>query len=268
MDEARRTAERVLGALDGQRRMSPLTDTDPAFGLAEAGRVAAEVTRLRMARGERPVGWKLGFTNRTIWDEYGVRAPICGPVWDTTWAEIGTPVRLAGLVEPRIEPEIVFRLSRLPEAGMAAEDTMDCVSHVAFGFEIVQSVFPGWRFRAPDTVAAFALHGALRTGPFLAVAAGERAGWIARLADFRVVLSRNGAVADRGRSANVLSGGPLAALACLAELIRDDPAREVPGAGAMVSTGTLTRALPVAPGEAWEAVAEGMPVEALRLTAL
>lgn len=268
MIDAREAAERVLAALDERRQIAPLTDADPAFDLPQAERAAAEVTRLRMARGERPLGWKLGFTNRTIWDEYGVRAPICGPVWDTTCAPIGTPVLLSDLVEPRIEPEIVFRLSRLPEPGMTAADCIDCVSHVSFGFEIVQSVFPGWRFRAPDTVVAFALHGALRTGPFVEVSAGERGDWTLRLADFGVALSRDGGVVDRGRSSNVLSGGPLAALACLAGLVRDDPAREVVGAGALVSTGTLTRALPVAAGETWEAVADGLGLEAPRLTLL
>jgi 2-oxo-3-hexenedioate decarboxylase len=29
----------------------------------------------------------------------------------------------------------------------------------------VQSIFPGWQFSAPDTVAAFGLHGALLIGP-------------------------------------------------------------------------------------------------------
>src|SRR5213076_1717815 len=31
-----------------------------------------------------PMGYKIGFTNRTIWQRYGVYAPIWGTVWDTT----------------------------------------------------------------------------------------------------------------------------------------------------------------------------------------
>jgi 2-oxo-3-hexenedioate decarboxylase len=50
----------------------------------EAYAVAERVRQLRLARGERPVGWKIGFTNRGIWERYGVYQPMWGPVWDTT----------------------------------------------------------------------------------------------------------------------------------------------------------------------------------------
>src|SRR6478609_5608243 len=68
---------------------------------------ALSVRQLRIARGEQPRGYKIGFTNRTIWERYGVYAPMWGPVWDTTVAPThGTEHRasLAGLVQPRLEP--------------------------------------------------------------------------------------------------------------------------------------------------------------------
>jgi 2-keto-4-pentenoate hydratase len=37
---------------------------------------ALAVRGLRVARGEQPVGFKVGFTNRTIWERYAVFAPI------------------------------------------------------------------------------------------------------------------------------------------------------------------------------------------------
>lgn len=49
--------------------------------VANAQAVQAEVVARRIARGERPLGFKIGFTNRTIWDLYGVHHPIWGPVW-------------------------------------------------------------------------------------------------------------------------------------------------------------------------------------------
>jgi 2-oxo-3-hexenedioate decarboxylase len=42
------------------------------------------VRSLREARGEKVLGRKIGFTNRTIWEQYGVYAPIWGYVYDTT----------------------------------------------------------------------------------------------------------------------------------------------------------------------------------------
>jgi len=36
--------------------------------------------------------------------------------------------------------------------------------------------------------------------------------------------------------------------------------------GEIVSTGTLTRALPIAPGETWGTTLTGLPLEGIRLT--
>ena len=35
---------------------------------------------LSIGRGETPLGYKIGFTNRGIWDRYGVHEPIWAPV--------------------------------------------------------------------------------------------------------------------------------------------------------------------------------------------
>jgi 2-oxo-3-hexenedioate decarboxylase len=210
------------------------------------------------------VGRKIGFTNRTIWDEYNVHAPIWGPVWDSTFAPLGYPTPLAGLVEPKIEPELILRLSRAPVPGQSPEDLIGCIDAVAFGFELVQSLFPGWRVRAPDTVAAFGLHGALRHGPWVAVYGATD--WPALLADFPVTLSCDGQEMDRGHSANVMGGGPLAALAHLADLLAADPDAPPLSAGEVIATGTLTRALPVAPGQTWTAEAHGLPLPPITLT--
>ena len=64
--------------------LATLTAAEPRSTLAEACAVADEIRRLRLARGEMPLGYKIGFTNRGIWARYGVFAPIWGPVWDTT----------------------------------------------------------------------------------------------------------------------------------------------------------------------------------------
>jgi hypothetical protein len=46
-----------------------------------------------------------------------------------------------------------------------------CIDWVGHGFEIVQSIFPEWKFSAADTVAAFGLHGALLIGARHSIAA-------------------------------------------------------------------------------------------------
>ena len=241
--------QRMLAALDRGEGCAPITDAEPGFDLAAAYRLAHSLTAERVARGERPVGRKTGFTNTTIWPRYNVAGPIWGMVWDRTLQAGAGRLALGHLCEPRIEPEIVLRLRAVPESGADPVALAACVEAMAMGFEIVQSPFPGWRFRAPDTVAAFGLHGALVTGPWI-TADAER---LARLSDFAVVLQRDGARVDQGHARNVLGDGPLRALDYLARAVAADPGALPLAPGEVVSTGTLTDAWPVAPGQVWHA---------------
>ena len=144
-----------------------------------------------------------------------MHAPIWGYVYDSTvhrLADLGGALAIAHLVEPRIEPEIVFRLSQPPSPGMDDRALLGCVEWVAHGFEVVQSLFPGWCFQAADTVAAFGLHGALAIGEPQPVSEYNVDFWLARLATFETILMCNGAEMDRGHAGNVLGGGPVTAL--------------------------------------------------------
>jgi 2-oxo-3-hexenedioate decarboxylase len=263
------TASELLAALAARRQITSLSSRDPAFDLPAAYRVAAETRRLRQARGERPIGRKIGFTNTTIWAEYGVAGPIWGTVYDTTLhdvADLDAPFDLAPFVEPRIEPEIAFGLRAAPEPGMDERALLSCVAWVAHGFEIVQSLFAGWRFTAPDTVAAFGLHGALLLGPRVAVTPDTADLWYERLAAFRLTLLCDGAVRDEGEAANVLGGGPLAALRHLVDTLADDPAGPPLGPGEIITTGTVTRALPIRAGERWSTRTIGLPLEGIAVS--
>jgi 2-oxo-3-hexenedioate decarboxylase len=258
-------AAEVFAVLGTGRQVAPFSNACPNLGLGEAYRVTAAVRARREARGERPIGRKIGFTNRTIWAEYGVYAPIWGYVYDSTVSDLSQkPAALAGLAEPRIEPEIVFGLAAPPAPGMDEHDLIGCIEWVAHGFEIVQSIFPDWSFRAPDTIAAYGLHGRLFIGP-RHPAAPRRETWARELSAFEIDLFRNGIRVDRGAAANVLDG-PLFALRHLAETLAKDPLSPPLAAGEIVTTGTLTRAFPVAPGEEWSTKLEGVPLEGARIS--
>ena len=84
------------------------------LALGEAYERALSVRQLRIRRGEQPRGYKVSFTNRTIWERYGVYAPIWGTVWNTTlsFCEGEGELSLAATCQPRIEPECVFGLGR------------------------------------------------------------------------------------------------------------------------------------------------------------
>jgi 2-keto-4-pentenoate hydratase len=258
-------ADEVLATLGSGRQIAPFTARPSGLTLEESYRALALLDRKRVARGETRRGRKIGFTNRTIWAEYGVYAPIWGYVYDTTVHELSdaASLRLKDYAEPRIEPEIVFGLARAPSPEMDEGALITCIDWVAHGFEIVQSIFPGWRFSAPDTVAANGLHGALLIGPRHTI--GPRAAqWQSALPNFAIDLLRDGKVIDRGHSTNVLDG-PLSALRHLVSLLARDPVNSPLAAGEIVTTGTLTRAMPVTAGETWSTALQGVALDGVRL---
>ena len=259
-------ASKAFAVLGSGRQLDPFSTAYPGFSLEEAYRVTAAVRVAREARGERPIGRKIGFTNRTIWAEYGVHAPIWGYVYDSTVRDLGSEaseVSLGGLAEPRIEPEIMFGLAAAPAPDMDAQALIRCIDWIAHGFEIVQSIFPKWSFCPPDTVAAYGLHGRLFVGPRHSLEP-RRDEWARELSRFEIDLFRNGAFVDHGVAANVLDG-PLFALRHLAAALAHDRLSPPLAAGEIVTTGTLTRAFPVAAGEEWTTRLIGVPLEGARI---
>lgn len=259
-------AKELLEILGTGRSIPTFTARDPAFDAGRAYEVAARVHAGRAARGERPVGRKIGFTNRNLWDEYGVREPIWGFVYDTTLfrAQDGrASVEIDGFAEPRIEPEIVLHFKSPPPATRDEAAILDCLDWIAPGFEIVQSPFPGWKFKVPDTVAANGLHGALLVGAPVPVASIPDCA--KRLREFRIALKRGEAVMAEGVGANVLDS-PLLAFAHLASALKGLPEFPPVAAGEVVTTGTLTAALPIREGETWSTVLSGIDLPGLTIT--
>jgi 2-oxo-3-hexenedioate decarboxylase len=76
------------------------------------------------------------------------------------------------------------------------------------------------------------------------------ADWGRTLSTFEIDLKRNGTVVDHSRATNVL-GGPVSALRHLIDILARGQINPPLAAGEIVTTGTLTRALPVSGGETW-----------------
>jgi 2-oxo-3-hexenedioate decarboxylase len=268
--DARELARRILTTAGAASSMPPLTDGMPAFDLDDAYRVAARVMEGRIAEGARPVGWKIGFTNRTIWDEYGVHAPIWGPMYDDTVQTVSsagrpsTVSRSASSSSHGSSPRSSCGSPGRPIRIWTSDELLACIDGVGHGCEIVQSLFPDWRFRAADTVAAFALHGRYLHGPLTTIGPDGREDWLSGLSAFEMVLSCNDREIDRGSAANVL-GGPLSAVRHFVRGLSGCPLPIGLRAGDLVTTGTVTRAFPVQPGERWSTQVVGLPLPGMHL---
>jgi len=97
-------ADALIACQDQAGTLAPITGGDPTFDVPRAYEVLAEINARREAQGWIPVGRKIGFTNRTIWERYGVYQPMWAPVWSHSvhFAQHGAEtLPLAGFVQPR-----------------------------------------------------------------------------------------------------------------------------------------------------------------------
>ncbi len=263
-------ADQLINAYDDATTLPSIAARLPDFDVSAAYDVLLEIERRRLAQGWRSVGRKIGFTNRTIWKRYGVYQPMWASVWaHTVHHAVDGRARLAldRLVQPRIEPEVVFKLRAPIAAGADARTVLEASEWIAAGFEIVQSHYPDWKFTAADYTAAFGLHGALVVGTPLQLKDVRRDSIEAILPNFRLTLRKGEAVIDRGEGANVLDS-PALAITYLADVLATQPDSPPLAAGELVTTGTLTDAWPVAPSQTWFSDYGELPLSGLALTLL
>ena len=250
----------LLASRDRRKSTRPPTRQVAGLDLDGAYRVGAALDGRLNERGYGRAGWKVGFTNKTIWPRFGLTEPILGPMYDRTvrTAAPAAELSLAGFCAPRIEVEVVFGI----EAGGGAPD-WSRPGWVALGFEVVDCHY-GWNLTPADSVADFALHGALVVGPRVDRDVDRFEERIERLDRLEVRLLRNEELVVRGRGSDVL-GHPLAALEHVPRLASRFGDGPLPPSGWVVSTGTMTALAPLSPGEHWRVEADGVDLPGLEL---
>ena len=263
--DATKLAKELIDLHDHPRLVAPFSSRIPGL-TAETGYAAARRLHAhRLAQGWKLAGRKNGFTNRGLWERYGVDGPMWGAVYDRTLVfskENRAVVSLAGLVQPRIEPEICFKLKAAPPRTRNPVALLESIEWIAHSIEIVQCHHPEWKMTLADCTADNALHGRLIVGTPVAV---ERiAGLAAALPFLKVSLFKNQEKIDQGVGANVLDS-PLLSLAFLVDILAEQKDSPPLQAGEIISTGTLTDAHPVHAGETWSTDLHGFAARGLEI---
>ncbi len=208
----------------------------PGFGLDDGYYVGACILREQIAAGRVATGKKLGFTNQAVWAQVGLDQPFWAPIYRDSLRR-AAELDVTGMVQPRIEPEIVLALkSDLSDPELSAAEILSAVEWCALGFEIVACHYPGWSFAPADAIADRGLHAALIVGePTPIHSASEDL-----LAGLTVTLFLNGAARAAGRASNVL-GSPALALGWLLKILVRTGQHGI-RAGEVITTGSLTDA--------------------------
>lgn len=268
LDPTALARELIAAYASGQTKTVPPSARDAGFTLDTAYAVEAEVARLRRASGRTTVGRKVGFANKALWRVLKLDTLAWAHMYDDTVRHADQNVAscsLAHLCSPKIEPEIVFKMKRpLPSGALEPAEVLDAVEWLALGFEIIDCVFVDWKFQPADFVAALGLHAALAVGEPRLVEPDIIPALVDQLPQFKVRLLKDGQLVAEGSGRNSLRS-PALCLGELASAIARRPAAEPLAAGELVSSGTLTDSYPIAPGEAWTAVVNGLALPDLTL---
>jgi 2-oxo-3-hexenedioate decarboxylase len=239
---------------------------DPAFDLSDAYAVETVLTRQRRAKGWTTVGRKVGYANKAVWRALKLETLVWASMYDRTvqYSSGGrASLSIGRMISPKIEPEVVFKLKK-PIGAVEPADVLDAVEWLAIGFEIIDCIFPDWKFQPTDFVAAFGLHAALIVGEPLAVRPEMILPLVERLPQLEVRLSKDGELIDKGSGRNALRS-PALCLGELAAAIGRQKGAEPLAAGELVSTGTLTASQPATAGDSWTVEVYGLDLKSLTL---
>ena len=259
-------AVKVKTAQDRGLELEQITSLHADFDVLSAYAVADLIHAMRLADGAQAVGRKIGFTNPAMWPQYGVSNPVWAHLYDTTVVYLPDTLdaktcSLRGFVNPKIEPEIVFHFHSAPPPGADMAAVLACVDWVAHGFEMVQSHYPGWKFKAQDAIADWGMHARLLVGKRQPVS--NLGGNLQdTLATFALALSRDGQAIETGKGANVL-GNPLQAVVHLMKVLASQLPHQPLRVNELVTTGTVTSAYSVQAGQTWQSAIDGIALPGL-----
>jgi 2-keto-4-pentenoate hydratase len=230
-------AEALLGAYASRTALPPLTVSYPRMSVSDAYAVQLAQVAVWTGAGVRVKGHKVGLTSAAMQRQLGVDQPDFGHLLDTMFLPEGSPADYGRFLQPKAEPEIAFVLGR-PLAGPG--EAIAAVDFVLPALEIIDSRIADWKITLADTIADNASSGG--------VVLGTRPVRLESLdlAMTGCLLFRNGEIAGTGAGGAVL-GSPINALVWLANVLGGQGASLQ--AGHVVLPGSVTAAIPFAPGD-------------------
>ena len=232
----------------------PITETHEIKEVTTAYAIQNRWTNIRLKRGEKLIGRKIGLTSKAIQTQLGVDEPDYGNLWETTYykAENGkVTIPASDFVQPRIEGEISFLISKpIREPGVTPKQILESTEACTIGIEIVASRIADWKIKLVDTIADNASYGGFTLGPW------DKKMKDADLGALAMTIHHNGQLAAEGVGSAAL-GHPARSTAWLANKLLEFGVSLEPGD--IVISGGITKMLPVKAGDEFVFTLTGQP---------
>jgi len=222
----------------------PITESDGITDVKTAYAIQTHWTNMRLERGEKIVGRKIGLTSKAIQQQLGVSEPDYGTLWQSSFYEAKdgkVNISASDFLQPRIEGEVAFLIGKsLREPNITPKQILDATEACALGIEIVASRIADWKIKLVDTIADNASYGGFTLGPW------DKQMRAADLAALAMTIHHNGALAAEGLGSAAL-GHPATSTAWLANKLLEFGVSLEPGD--VVISGGITKMLPVKAGD-------------------
>ena len=215
----------------------PQLSSGEQFDLETAYRIQASGIVLRLDRGEKRSGAKMGLTSRAKAAQMGVDDVIYGRLTDAMLVEDGGEAAAAEFIHPRVEPEVAFLLKAPLTGNVSPAEAYSTVEAVAPALEIIDSRYQDFKFSLNDVVADNCSAAGYVVGPWCRADND--------VANLGMILEFNGRAVQIGSSAAIL-GHPMRSLAAAARLAA--ATGEQLEAGWIVLAGGATAAEALTPG--------------------
>jgi len=241
IDSLQSTSDALLAAEANRTARGRITEEWDGLDLEGAYKVQQLTVASKVAAGDQIIGTKLGLTSAAKQARMGINSPLTAVLLKSYILIGDVPVPLDKLIQPRVEPEIVFVMGKkLQGPGVTAATALDAVESVYAGFEVIDSRFIDYSFALPDVVADNA------SSAYFVVGGKAVNPRDLDLALEAVVVTVNGATVATATGAAV-QGHPAEALALAANSLAERGL--CIEAGEIVLTGGLTDAIPVSEGD-------------------
>jgi 2-oxopent-4-enoate/cis-2-oxohex-4-enoate hydratase len=145
--------DELWACLNERRCIAPLTQRHADMSIDDAYGVNLRLRNLRLQRGDKLVGKKIGVTSHAVQSMLGVNQPDFGFLFDTMVYQREMPIS-SQLIQPRAEGELAFILKEdLSGPGVTDADVLAATQSIVPCFEVVDSRIADWKVKIQDTIA-------------------------------------------------------------------------------------------------------------------
>jgi 2-keto-4-pentenoate hydratase len=140
--------------------------------IARGLRAQLELRRKRLAAGDKPLGWKVGYGAPAMLAKFRITGPLVGFLTRNGRIESGGTVSFAGWTRPVAEPEVALHIGKDVGAGVDAATASAAIAGIGPAFELVDVYEPP---EDPEVVLSHDIyHRHVVLGPMDASRAGGR----------------------------------------------------------------------------------------------